>query len=690
MVTVLCVATAFFFFFFGILCIEGEQKFCNKFTMEIMITGYVILGFILIIGVTSFFRYKMPYEIFYAVHHAVFLLYIVTILHTFDVEQRSGRGERSQTFKWFSSSVLYYICDRVAMRLNHCYDTKIIGSSVVWGSNGAKLVILKARRPVLLQFKPGQYVFIKIDAIDNHWHPFSIASDPDSDHLEFYIEVFDGKKNSSWTKKLWHMLDCEYGIDKSNAFSLSLQVMGPYGTSLAGNQTFSHALAIGVGTGVVPILSMYKAHMHSLLRLDPDEHLSEIKLFEETVREIELAKKQRRGSLAQKFARAVTGCRSPRNHLTEEHGRRINMSNSIRRSIVKHETLEDKAQIQTNIRDMKHKAQSASRSIYGTVLLSFLPVVGVSLFALMVSWNTISVELYPVMIDILKFFTITFQGFFAIASIFCWNAEGIFSYVDLVFVVIGPFADLYWDQICDREGRLQPNDLLLYSIFTWYMIVRLWNNAVGPQQSTLYRSKRNHRSNVLDKMTFVWTTRSASQVSEILPDILEMWNTLVKRWGLKKARKVCDVSIYITDPDEEAWALLAKEFEQTEFYRSGGINRGRADMKRVIEDHTIELVSTRHTSHSLLAFCGNALLAREIHHAKISNDMITAMTGNCQSHLMDFVDESYGGVTSSEKKKEAISSRYKEEDTMELLTNRKTVVMDNSELVDSSVTTSWI
>lgn len=661
--------------------------------MEIMITGYIILGFVLLVGMTSYFRNKMPYEIFYGVHHIVFLLYIVTILHTFDVEQRNGRSERSQTFKWFTSSLLYYVCDRAAMRLNHCYHTKMVGSSIVWGSNGSKLVILKVNRPVLFQFKPGQYAFIKIEAIDNHWHPFSIASQPDSIHLEFYIEAFDGKKSSSWTKQLWYMLNFESGVDKSNAFSLSLQVMGPYGTSLTGNQAFSHTLAIGAGTGIVPILSMYKEHMHGLLRLDPDKYFADLHNAKETAHRIEKANDRKMGTLAQKLVRAVISCLSQQKEKTKAIRKGSSLSHAIRQSITKHQGLEDKAQIKSNIRVLKHSAQKASRSIYGTVLLSFLPVMGMTLFALVISWNTIPIELYLSMIEVLKFFTIAFQAFFAIASLFFWNAEGIFSFVDLSFVLISPFADVYWNQICDKEGKLRPNDLLLYTTLTWYMIVRVWNNAVGPQQSTWCRPIRLTSSVGFDKLAIVWTTRSASQVSEILPDILELWNTLVKRWGVENAKKVCDASIYITDPDDDACALLRKEFEHTGFYISGGMHRGRADMKQIIEDHTIEVINTRQNSHSLLAFCGNPQLAQELHHMKISNDMIVAMTGNCQSHVIEFVSESCGGVESSEKTKKAISDKYEQEDTMDLLTNRKTVVMDNStnfEVVDSSSTTCWI
>ena len=52
----------FFFAFFGLLCSDGEQDFCDKFTSEIMITGYYIFAVLLIIGGTSYFRHSIPYE----------------------------------------------------------------------------------------------------------------------------------------------------------------------------------------------------------------------------------------------------------------------------------------------------------------------------------------------------------------------------------------------------------------------------------------------------------------------------------------------------------------------------------------------------------------------------------------------------------------------------------------------------
>ena len=89
-----------------------------------MITGYCIAGLLLIIGATSFFRHNMKYERFYLIHHLVFALFFVTALHTFDDMNRQGQA-RSQTFKWFTASLIYYLSDRMSMRMISAVGVKL-------------------------------------------------------------------------------------------------------------------------------------------------------------------------------------------------------------------------------------------------------------------------------------------------------------------------------------------------------------------------------------------------------------------------------------------------------------------------------------------------------------------------------------------------------------------------------------
>jgi predicted ferric reductase len=637
-VLIVFLATVFFFAFFGLLCSGGEQAFCDKFTSEIMITGYCILGLLLIIGVTSHFRHSIPYEVFYAIHHLVFILYVLTIVHTFDKQQREGNQDRSQTFKWFSIPLLYYVCDRAAMHINHKYRTRILSSSALIASNGAKMIILKLRRPALFQFKPGQYAYLRLPKIDTHWHPFSIASDPGSSELQFYVEVFGA---TSWTGRLWDMLE----LDEAGGVShrqIEMDIMGPVGTHLAKTEEYSHALAIGTGTGIVPVLSLYKQQVRQLLRLSPTTHFHELTTHQEKIREVAKEEKVREGSVAQH----LTGtCRRRGKYVQLQESKADYVKESIRcHSMSRHSQKDamNEQDLRNTTKMMKKAAFKATQNIYGIVLLAFLAVFGVALIGLTISWNTIPIDLYGGMVTFLKWFTVVFQACFAFVAFFVWDANQFLAYIDVGLTLLAPFANWYWVRQCEDNGRLNAAEITLYCLLNGYMVYRVWSMAVMPP----HRSWRAHAEDdgvrTMERLDVVWVCRSASMVSEIFPDVNETWKSLVDAWGEKNAQSVCRVSIYVTDKNKEARDLLIKELRDTPLYKCGSIHFGRPDFPKLIQEHTIELISTRHQSRSLLAYVGSPQLASQVHHYKISNDMVTAITGN-NKHQMYFVSESYGG-----------------------------------------------
>lgn len=207
-------------------------------------TGYGIAIFCLAIAVTSYYRHSIPYEVFFVMHHLIFVFYALTIAHTLDRQHRSGTLKRSQTFQWFSATFLYYICDRAAMYLNHKYRTRLVHCAALTGNENSRMLIVKLRRPALFQFQPGQLAYLRVCTIDGHWHPFSIASDPSANVLEFYMEVMAA---DSWTDRLWTMIAQNH--DNSGYRLIEFEIMGPYGTPLAQVEDYSHVLAIGTGTG---------------------------------------------------------------------------------------------------------------------------------------------------------------------------------------------------------------------------------------------------------------------------------------------------------------------------------------------------------------------------------------------------------------------------------------------------------
>jgi len=141
-------------------------------------------------------------------------------------------------------------------------------------------------------------------------------------------------------------------------------------------------------------------------------------------------------------------------------------------------------------------------------------------------------------------------------------------------------------------------------------------------------------------------TRHSSQAAEILPDINRIWNGLAEIWGESRLDQLLRISVFVTDKDSASVAMLQNEIRETSLYKKGMVHFGRPDFHKIIEDHSLEMISTRRSSYSLLAFCGSPALAKSINKSKITNDMLLAMTGN-KKHQMEFVSEAYGGSSPS-------------------------------------------
>jgi ferredoxin-NADP reductase len=114
-------------------------------------------------------------------------------------------------------------------------------------------VILRLRVRDQPAFLPGQHYMIKLTADDGYSasRSYSVASAPDEDLLEFYVERLDDGEVSPYLAE-----DVEVG-DR-------LQLRGPIGGWFVWDGT-APAVGIGGGTGVVPLVSMLReAGRHDL------------------------------------------------------------------------------------------------------------------------------------------------------------------------------------------------------------------------------------------------------------------------------------------------------------------------------------------------------------------------------------------------------------------------------------------
>jgi hypothetical protein len=715
MICLVLFATFALVVFYGSLCILNEDEYCEKLTSEIMCTGYAIAGFVFMIGLTSYFRHRIPYEIFYAVHHLIFILYIVTVAHTFDHRQRNGTRTRSQTFHWVSATLLYYLCDRAASYLNHHYKAKLESSSATTGK-GSKMVVLKMRRPTLFDFKPGQYAFLRLSFIDSSWHPFSIASGPASPSIEFYIKVIDGQ---SWTGKLWHLINDNRAEEGRTGSALRIEVdlMGPYGTGLVRKEDFSHALAIGSGTGtkyapmrnqvwynssdinslspfsvtlfagIVPMLSLFNQHVRQLTRLDPESRRVELLDHQKRLRQVELAESQRKKSIAKK----VKSCYS--NRAVNLKTRQDTLSLSIHKGLDACEAMKLRnatgaeqqgesvvKDFEINRKEMKKAAFSATRSIYGVVILAALSVFGIMLIALTISWNTNGFEIGNGMVTFLEVSTVLFQLSFAAAAFLLWDGGQLLALIDTVFCVVAPFADYFWFEQYECSSELTQANVARYCILIGYMSARFWSTTVKSRHRSWKRATLSDGVASLERLELVWICRSTSLASELLPIMNETWCALVECWGEENAHDACRLQIYITSKDEVANEQLRRELENNAVYQSGAIRFGRPDLGKIVEDHTLNLIATHRSSCSVLAFCGSPELSLRLHKHKISNDMLTAITGN-KRHQMEYVYESYGGMKKSKPKQQPTDEGNKSA-TMESSVHSRDTFSTQATLID--------
>jgi len=393
--------------------------------------------------------------------------------------------------------------------------------------------------------------------------------------------------------------------------------------------------------GVVPMISLLNQHMEQLMRLEPNARSDDLHRQQERAQKVEIAESKKKGSIAAK----VTRCFHRRNQSEESRSQTfrggldaVKALDAHRQSCVSQNTL-SKLQ-EASCKMMQSIASQEMRSIYGVAVLALLSVLGVTVIALILSWNALTFELRVWKIMLLQISTVVFQVGFVVVAVFVWDASTFIALIDFVFCIIAPFADWFWCKQYQSVGKLAPIDVARYCLLTGYMTGRFWDMTVRPRHSSWKRAIVGDGASTLERLELVWVSRSSALVSEILPIIDKSWSALVRYWG---DASMCRISIYVTDKDEAAKEQLQNQIEETGLYQTGAIHFCRPKLAQIIESHTLDLIHNRQSSSSVLAFCGSPVLSQKLHQDKISNDMLTAMTGN-KKHQMEFVSESYGGA----------------------------------------------
>ena len=128
-----------------------------------------------------------------------------------------------------------------------------------------------------------------------------------------------------------------------------------------------------------------------------------------------------------------------------------------------------------------------------------------------------------------------------------------------------------------------------------------------------------------------------------------MWDELVESWGEEEAHKKLDIVIRCTDSDEADCQKLIDGIQDTDLYKNGCIKFGRPWILQMLEKNAMEKHDNNYPTKSLFAFCGSAVIAKQLKQAKVLSDLVLSMTGNT-THGTDLVVETYGSYSAASRR----------------------------------------
>ena len=660
LVAITVIDAVMFGLYFRSMCNLGNQSFCAGLRSEIMITGYFIAGTCATIGITSLLRHRIRYEIFYLVHQSIFILFVLVVAHTFDGVHRSGQKSRSQAFYWVTGSLLYYVCDRLSMHLSKRYTVPVTHSAALTSSGGTRLSKLALKRPPLFQFLPGQYALLRFRDIDAHWHPFTIASGPESSMLEFHIEVFT---ELSWTNRLWwRFRDYDWSCEQD---PLEFEVKGPYGEPICGRTGYSHMISIGSGTGIVSSMSQLKQHVRALVQTDPQHYFKQESTILAKVAEIHKAQDRRSGSFCEALwqkkpmhvrevsDRTASLVSSKKKIFASVHGydprvfEKEEDDNDVLDEDLSLFDLETEFQEANNDVDRKYllglikkRVQKREMSFVLKMVLPILPVYGFSVLALTLSWNNLSIDTGIIMGKVLMGLSIAFHVLFVLMVLGRHERSSLSTLVDIAVGGVALSIDAAFTNM-NTWMIMQGNGLFTISLLHIYMIVRLFITTTSSKKEENRKVAVAMDDHVTSrKLHFIWVTRSAQMVSELAPVLEAIWQVLVDKLKHDEdlVKRVCEIKIFVTDPNSVARKKLADDMQiECPFLsRCNAFLFSRPNFGDILESHARRLMEkekTRKHTDTLVSFCGSPSLSSIINASYMEMAQVLFLLGKSSHHI---------------------------------------------------------
>ncbi|MFO0548156.1 MAG: EF-hand domain-containing protein [Polyangiaceae bacterium] len=219
--------------------VEGHPQpaFFHLFTTKLGVTGALLLVVFTTLWVFAIgpVRRRARFELFYFTHLSYVAWLALVIIHG------------PHYLVWAGGTLVAFVIEQIIRLRRRGMRTAVVSCQAL--RSGVTRLELKRPRADF-RFQAGDYVFLRLPWIaKREWHPFTISSAPESEHLTLHVRTL-----GNWTHALRAKLQADY--ERGLAGPWNAFIDGPYGTPSAAIFESRYVVLIGAGIGVTPFASI--------------------------------------------------------------------------------------------------------------------------------------------------------------------------------------------------------------------------------------------------------------------------------------------------------------------------------------------------------------------------------------------------------------------------------------------------
>ncbi|GMH39483.1 hypothetical protein BSKO_07381 [Bryopsis sp. KO-2023] len=145
---------------------------------------------------TRFGKFLNNFNMIWYVHHLTFVFLGLMLFHPMPhIPDEKNEWGYSDVWVWIGVPIIVYVVERLLRLYRQSKCVQVLSAEILPG----RVVALKLSKPKNLAYKTGMYIYINIPSIARfEWHPFSLTSPTEADHLSVHIKVC-----GDWTEELY-------------------------------------------------------------------------------------------------------------------------------------------------------------------------------------------------------------------------------------------------------------------------------------------------------------------------------------------------------------------------------------------------------------------------------------------------------------------------------------------------------